>query len=837
MRAETVELSNRWYWKQHNTTLDVLGHEWHIGNSNDSILEKWQPASSFPSEIHVELLKSKRIPDPFIGFNEHCVQWIGEAEWLYKTSFSISIPAPRFARLIFEGIDTICDVYLNHEKILETDNMFRTYCYSMSTANLGEYELLLHFKSVKKLAKDEEERFGKVRAGSTNLGDPSRVYIRKAQYDWRWDWGPELLTSLFGILDLRYSVPTPSLALDVIIEGYSDKISSLAFLIRLDHSDGQNIISERHSLDSASFSNDETRPELRTWAVSNICHSSLGNTTVEPWWPVGYGDQNLYDLIIEIVDQDDEIIDEYHHRIGFRNVKLVQEDLVEPDRYGTGSTFLFEVNGVRLFMGELDILVWLDFQFACGVYPAHDVFVESVRAEAVDNVKRLRHHPCLALFCGNNEDYQQVLQWGGIDALPARKIYEHVLPEVVESLTSSTIPYHRGSPYGGKGWDTSDPTIGDVHQWNIWGGKELPYQSYDELGGRFVSEFGMPSLPSMKTIAYWMKGAEASDWHPQSTWMAQHTGAGSFERRFAIAMNDNFRITNDLETYAYTTQLMQSEAMSYAYRSWRREWRGKGKEYNAGVLIWQMNDCWPVTSWAIIDYFMRPKLAYFTISRELAAVSVGISRTVIQNRDNDRPRQFYEFGAIQSHGAIFDVWGTNRTLAPITIQLELSFFDLQSNWQHVELHEATLKPNQSTELLTAIPCSGRPKNPVEKAPSGDPLWTTTYSVVIAARLLDKVTGTVLARSADWPQPFKHLKIPDPNLLTEFDAEREVVYVRVSKPAKGVFFSVDGEDDGGVEWSDNALDVMPDDPQVLEVKGLRGRQLAVAYLGKEKVTRF
>jgi beta-mannosidase len=133
-------------------------------------------------------------------------------------------------------------------------------------------------------------------------------------------------------------------------------------------------------------------------------------------------------------------------------------------------------------------MVWQDFQFACGVYPAHSSFVSNVRLEAIDNVKRLRHHPSIVLFCGNNEDYQMVLQWAedGIKELPARKIYEEVLPSVVEELTEPKIPYWRGSPYGGKGWDTADPTVGDVHQWNIWGGKELPYQSYDKLGGRFV---------------------------------------------------------------------------------------------------------------------------------------------------------------------------------------------------------------------------------------------------------------------------------------------------------------------------------------------------------------
>lgn len=199
-----------------------------------------------------------------------------------------------------------------------------------------------------------------------------------------------------------------------------------------------------------------------------------------------------------------------------------------------------------------------------------------------------------------------------------------MFPEVVNSLTRLTIPYHRGSPYGGKGWDTSDPTIGDVHQWNIWGGKELPYHEYDRMGGRFVrwvvfqllvvidedlftyhplnSEFGIPAMPSLETIKYWMQGiTDERQWYAQSQAMAQHTKAGAFERRFAIVMNENFRLTEDLETYVlcfscgiflsncyvflgvfrhvFNTQLMQSEALGHAYRSWKREWRGPGKQF------------------------------------------------------------------------------------------------------------------------------------------------------------------------------------------------------------------------------------------------------------------
>ncbi|KAF9490586.1 glycoside hydrolase family 2 protein [Pleurotus eryngii] len=909
-------LDKGWFWKQRQDSIAEVVKELGHGLPDDShdvsrgsIVGGWQPAVAFPSEVHVELLRSQWIPHPFVAFNEHKVHWIGEVEWLYYCTFERPRLEPgQCSELIFEGLDTVCDVYLNQCKIISADNMFRTYTYPLddeSATSSKQKTLLLHFKAAKKLAKAEEAKYGKVRAGSTNLGDPSRVYLRKAQYDWRYAAGPELMTCgpyrsirietyLARIQEVQPCItihfPESSsstfvarVSVNAVVQGDFNK--DYAIVVSLKHLNGRTIRTARQEIPHKT-------EKLKKVSLKGIVDWSLNDNNIRLWWPVRYGTQSLYRLEVELVLlKTDEVIHQITKRIGFRSVSLVQEPLKEPDQYGTGSTFLFEINSVRMFIGgsnwvpadnflttitperyrawltllvkgnqnmvrlwgggvyepdvfydicdELGILVWQDFQFACGVYPAHDEFVENVRKEAEDNVRRLRHHPSIALFCGNNEDYQQVLQWGGIDALPARKIYEEVLPAIVSALTEPPIPYHRGSPYGGKGWDTSDPTIGDVHQWNIWGGKELPYQNYDELGGRFVSEFGIPSMPSMKTIESWMDGASESDWHPQSIWMAQHTRAGSFERRFAILMNENFRMTSDFETF-YTTQLMQSEATSYAYQSWRRKWRGKGMEYTAGALIWQLNDCWPVTSWAIVDYYLRPKPAYYTISRQLAEVAVGITRTVIQNRDHDRPRQFYEFGAIQSHGARIDIWGMSSSLQSIDAELELYCVDLNSGWFHKETRGVHLLPNQSTELIS-MPCPGPPKTSARKDadPYKVPEWTNSSSVVVSARLINSSTGEVLARHADWPQPLKYLRIPDPKLTVKVDAVKEELRVSVERPAKGVFFNIDGggtesqEFGDGVLWSDNALDIMPGDHRIIKVSGLRNRRIYMAYLGKEK----
>ncbi|KAH9480071.1 Beta-mannosidase B [Psilocybe cubensis] len=896
-----------WWWKQRDASIIDVRDESNQGNAPEADFRaSWKKTTSFPSEVHVELLKLGAIPDPYVGFNEHAVQWIGDVEWLYKCDFTVdSAFAGKFAKLVFEGLDTICDIYLDQEKILSTDNMFRTYIHQLlpfSSAR-STHTLLLHFKSAKALAKAEEAKYGKVRAGSTNLGDPSRVYVRKAQYDWRVftkGQGPELMTCgpyrpitlvtyTSRILDFhtRTAVDiksdgtfTAALKVDINLEG--TQIPGSALVITLEDSKRQVIKLERvevNGWDSGESHSNFVQKSAVEW-------SNLQNDTIDLWWPVGYGKPNLYNIKVVLVTPNDAVIDERCQRFGFRTAQLIQEPLLEPDQYGTGTTFLFEINGVRMFMGgsnwvpadnfltqisddryhrwltllrdgnqnmvrlwgggvyepdifydicdELGLLVWQDFQFACGVYPAHDAFVASVKQEAIDNVTRLRRHPSIVCFCGNNEDYQMVLQWGGIGELPARILYEHVFPEIVSELTDPPVPYHRGSPYGGKGWDTADPTIGDVHQWNVWGGKELQYQEYDKLGGRFVSEFGIPGMPSMQTINYWMQGADKYQFYSQSQLMAQHTKAGSFERRFAIVMNENFRLTSDFETHVYTTQLMQSEAVSFAYRSWRREWRGRGREYTAGVLVWQSNDCWPVVSWAIADYFLRPKPVYYTIARQLAPITVGIFRNVVKNRDNDRPRQFYEFGAMQTLYATLSVWGTNNTLKARPAKLELCFFDLRSPDEClVETRTVVLQPNQTTELLE-MKCPG-PAHRKSLSP-GDPLGVSSANVVASARLLDVESGEVLARYSDWPEPYRFLQPPDPGLLVEvksvFDDETTLA-LSVKSPAKCVVLSVDGDVEPVVHWSDNALDLVPDDPQIVFARGLKGRRVKVAYFGREK----
>ncbi|KAJ9103264.1 hypothetical protein QFC21_002687 [Naganishia friedmannii] len=293
-------------------------------------------------------------------------------------------------------------------------------------------------------------------------------------------------------------------------------------------------------------------------------------------------------------------------------------------------------------------------------------------------------------------------------------------------LNGESNSHWRQSPLALQGdrdsWATDDPAQGDI--------------DYDKLGGRFVSEFGMPTIPDIGTVDWWLNGDE-KERYSQSKLMQQHNRAGSHERRFAVYMNEMFRLTGDFATHIYHTQVLQAEAMGFAYRSWRRQWKGPGKEY------------------------LRPKPAYYSIKRELAPVSVGIQRTVEKNCENDRPRQFYEYGAFQSTDATMDVLVTNDTMDVVNCSLEISAYDIGTGWSWSTGRDGTqqLAPNSSTELRSAIPVPAPPVH--EAADSSAPSGTVVIRTKL--RLVGDGKGSherqVIASTCGWPQPYKSIDFP------------------------------------------------------------------------------
>ncbi|KZT33739.1 glycoside hydrolase family 2 protein [Sistotremastrum suecicum HHB10207 ss-3] len=827
---------------------------------------EWLPTSSFPTTVHVELLKQGKIPDPFVGLNEYKVQWVGEKDWAFKTTFAIKreqLLAPN-ADLVFDGLDTYATIQLNGIEILKTNNQFVPYRVPVKEhVKEGLNELLITFPSSYLEGKRLEKKHGKFARWN---GDASRLHLRKAQYNYGWDWGPVLMTvgpwrpiSLHiyeaRITDFRISTKVDKdLSAKIEITASSSSPSGTAS-INIKNSKG------------------ETFRNAKAQIVDGQVQFAFAATPdeLELWWPVGYGKQPLYEALVQITNEQGVTIDAKSEKFGVRRVEVVQDDLIDQP----GKTFLFEVNNVRIFCGgsnwipadsflttvtdevyrswlqllvdgnqnmvrvwaggifepdifynicdELGIMLWQDFLFGCGQYPAYDEFLERVKPEVEANVKRLRHHPSIVIFAGNNEDYQ-IAESSKLDLdysdessdfrktnFPARYIYETVLPDITSRL--SDIYYHRGSPYSGFGKETTDQHYGDLHQWNVWHGSQEPWHNWDILAGRFVSEFGMQGYPDIRTVDYWL-GGDKSERYPQSKSMNSHNKADGFERRLELYLVENFKHSFNIESYVYYTQIMQAETLACAYRLWRRNWAGKGREYTAGALVWQLNDCWPCTSWAIVDYFLRPKPAYFTIARELRPFTIGMTRKEKKTFANE------ETAALYTIDTELEIWGTNSTLTDKKATLDITAFDLHSDWTQNTNTAIVLKANQSTELFKgAVP--GVP----QRTNDGEPYRT----IIVSARLLD-ADGEVLGRYSNWPEPFKFIDFPsveEVGLLITPSADGESVTLSASKPIKGVVLDVVGSE---VKWGDQAIDLAPGDPQTISAVGLNGRKVVARFLG-------
>lgn len=596
------------------------------------------------------------------------------------------------------------------------------------------------------------------------------------------------------------------------------------------------------------------------------------------WYPVRYGKQSLYTVKATLLSDGGEEVDTLLKRIGIRHAELVQRPL----QGQPGTSFFFQVNNIPVYCGgsdwipadnflprisrqryfdwvklvadgnqlmirvwgggiyedqafydacdEYGILVWQDFMFGCGNYPAHPEILKSIKREAEENVKLLRHHPSIVIWAGNNEDYQYAESAGltydysnkNADSwletdFPARYIYEKVLADVCAELIPDTY-YHFGSPWGG-GKPTTDPTVGDLHQWNVWHGSQEKYQNFDKLVGRFVSEFGMEAFPNVKTIdAYLPKGKDDPDRYPQSSTVDFHNKADGHERRIALYLVENFRYAPDpLEQFVYCTQLMQGECIASAYRLWKRQWKGPRKEYCGGALVWQINDCWPVTSWALVDYYLRPKHAYYTVKREMAPLSVGMTR-----QEHRHPADKYTRVNVEVK-TVIEVWGSNLTLEDVTgVDCILKAWDVETGeetFSAIVAKNIVLPENRSTEILAR-------DVPVQHQGQGGETRTVVAAYIVSNRDGEKKQ---LARYVNWPEPLKYLHLQKPTQLRAvLNEDLTAVEVSAEVPIKGL--ALECEDDG-VVFDDNLVDIVPGEVVSIGVKGASKETIiSKRYLG-------
>ncbi|KAK4632621.1 Beta-mannosidase B [Fulvia fulva] len=813
--------------------------------------EEWMPVSHFPTNVHLDLMHNKKIEDPFLGFNELKCEWVGEQAWSYR----VKIPSASVASsgvkhiLAFDGLDTFATVKLNDKIILESDNMWIMHRVDVTDLLSSDKEstLEIDFKSALLEARKIKDAHPEHKWVGFN-GDMARLAVRKAQYHWGWDWGPVLNTcGPWKAVRLEtYQARVDDLRVDYEVNSTFDKVSG-TIVATIEGGSGKTVEF------TASLKGERVFKHSAEVGSDGLAKVEFHINKPKLWYPHGYGAQALYDISATVTTGEHKL-HTLSKRTGFRKGELIQE----PDE--VGKTFFFRFNGVDVFCGgsdwipadnftpritnekyrkwiqmmvdghqvmirvwgggiweedvfydtcdELGVLVWQDFMFGCGNYPCFPEILKSIEDECVCQTKRLRHHPSLAIYAGNNEDYQVQEQtgltydyedkdpesWLKTD-FPARYIYEKLLPDVVAAHTPH-VPYHPGSPWG-DGKISSDPTVGDMHQWNVWHGTQEKYQIYDTLGGRFNSEFGMEAFPHIDTIKWYV--TDPTQLYPQSHMIDFHNKADGHERRIATYLVENFRTQTDLEKYIHLTQLSQAEAMMFGYRGWRQRWGQK--RFCGGALLWQLNDCWPVTSWSIVDYFLRKKPAYYAVRRVLAPIAVAVKRA------------HHDWSVVHARPAKsldYECWVASSKTTEVTATVELRFISIATGKDikaKVVKKDVKITANGTTEIL-----KGTIDN-VQEEPH-----------VLAARIW--VEEELVSRDVDWPQPLKYLDFRERDL--EVVPEGGKITIRAGKPTKGVVF----EEREGILVNDSALDIVPGDEQVVSVTGLgpNDHSLNWTYLG-------
>jgi len=783
-------------------------------------------AASVPGSAHGVLFDAGRIPDPFHGMNETQVSWVAERTWAWRLRFDVETLA-RNEDLLFEGLDTYCRVWLNGTALFDSDNMFVQRRVDVrALLRPGANELVLRFDPPLVTARLKEAGFVKLPLWN---GDSARLYARKAQYHFGWDWGPCLLTSGPWKPVRRH--------------GWEVRIEDVACRTQLDVANAHATIDVRADVPGAAPGHavafELLDPEGRRVALAQVQDGATSATlevaNARLWWPSGHGTQPLYTLVTRVLDGA-TVAAEDRRRLGLRSLRLVQA----PVRGEAGLSFCFEVNGREVFIGganwipddsfveritpqryrervaqaaaanmnmlrvwgggiyedeafydacdELGLLVWQDFMFACGMYPAHPAFLESVEQEARAAVTRLRHRASLAIWCGNNEDYavaESVGAYGpGVpaDRFAAREIYERLLPRICADLDPDR-PYWPGSPYSPNPAGvtlSSDATVGDRHSWEVWHQQMLPYQRYADVQGRFVSEFGMQAAPSLALLESVLPLEER---FPESRTAQWHNKAGSGApdgfRRLAVYVADNLRAGRSLAEHVYDTQFVQAEALRYAYQDFRRRWQTPGARAVGGALVWQFNDCWPATSWALIDYSGTVKPAWHAVRRALAPLAValrlepGTARLAVMNA-----RQ-------ATH-----------------LRLQLRLFSLGGRLLAEHVLEAGVPGDSSTEVMQAF----------------DPL----DDQAVVGELVASHEGEEVARDCAWPEPYRFHDFAPADLRVAFEGSH--LTLQVARPMKGLCLEAPG-----TRFDDNFIDLMPGSARrvgfdVLPAQGVRLRAL-------------
>lgn len=779
-----------------------LNGEWQFQEAGR---EEWLPGT-VPGGVHTDLLAAGRIRDPFVGDEEKRVLWVAERDWVYRRVFEVEtdlLAAPQVF-LVCDGLDTLAEIWLNGQRIGGAENMFRQYRWNVrDTLRGGENELRVIFRSSVAYAAALQHQRPMIEVNDPLPGAP---YVRKAPSHFGWDWGPKL-------------APT-GVWRGIRLEGYtSARIDDLH--LRQHHAQGQ--VTLTATLTAERWDQAPLRATLRLTAPDGQVQTAeadlvAGHGTIElaveqpqRWWPHGYGAQPIYQ-VEAVLSSGGSILDRRGLQIGLRTIELRQE----PDQWGRSFTFV--VNGVPIFAqgtnwipadsfptrisraqldhllgsavaahhnmvriwgggyyedehfydlcDRLGLLVWQDFMFACATYPlADEALLENIKLEVIQNMRRLRHRACLALWCGNNEIETAWVHWGGWDATEYADLkaaydqfFHHTLPAWVDA-EDPDLPYWPSSPSSGTPFD--DPNggaVGDMHEWTVWHAM-MPLQHYREIAARFISEFGFQSLPSLPTIATY---AAPADWNMTSYIMEHHQRNPAGNGKIMTYLTDHMRLPKDFPSLVYLSQVLQGEAMRIGVEQWRRD------PACSGVLYWQLNDCWPVASWASIDYFGRWKAAHYASRRFFAPVLLSIA----------------------DEAERMSLFVTNDTLEPWAGQVQWSLETLHGEQLESGAVDVQVAP-QSTAHAQELDFTGR---------IGDEQRRQTILVCELVRHGERVALAIATFARN-----KHLALTDPQIAVEVqqDGRQTSIQLTSQSLARFVELALDGPD---VIFGDNYFDL-------------------------------
>lgn len=821
----------------------------------------WYPAT-VPGVVHTDLMDNKLIEDPFYRLNERSIQWVDKEDWEYKTTLDVApdVFDKQHIELDFKGLDTYADVYLNDSCILKTNNMFREWQVDVKgLLKKDGNQLRIYFHSPIKMdiPKFDAMKYP-VEAGndqSENGGVFDKkvsVFARKAGYHYGWDWGPRIVTSgiwrpiyLIGWNDARIE------NVQYIQEKVNARRADIKARITLTAAkDGEVTLDIR----AEGIKNGWTK-KAQVKKGTNLIETDLTVHNPKLWWTNGLGEAHLYPFTATIA-MDGQTADSQTTNLGLRSLRVVYE------KDADGHAFYFELNGHKLFAkganyipqdnflprvtderyektildavnanmnmlriwgggiyendifydlcDKYGILVWQDFMFACSLYPMNPDMLENIRQEAIQNVVRLRNHPSIAIWCGNNEIHTAWFNWGwkkryedlGV-AEEIRKDYKDVfhkiLPEVVKEYDPKSY-YLPSSPYGGdpdakceSGKLLWNPN-GDAHYWGVWHGKDS-IANYNKVKARFFSEYGFQSFPEYQSVLKY--APEKRDHNIYSDVMMAHQRGGSHANGLIewYLLNE-YRKPKDFPNFLYMGQLLQGDAIKTAIEAHRR-----GMPYNMGTLFWQHNDCWPVASWSSRDYYGRWKAQHYFARKAFNDLLIS------PIAENDT----------------LNVYIVSDRLKPTKGTLDIRVMDLKGNVVYEKKEKVTAPANASRIQFTA---------PLASVLGG----RSTNEVFVNARFTENGNGETVTNNYFLTR-FKNIDFPKATIrmTSQPAAGGYDVTVESDVFARGVFLSIDGIDNF---FSDNYFDLLPGEPVTIHVttsldkasfdKQLKSESLADAY---------